>query len=297
MALQKEIWLNHLVEQLFADNTFAARSVDHSIFVDNKTVHVPNAGNAPGVVKDRNQWPAQVTQREDSDLDYDLHEYSTDPVHLQYSEEIELSYKKRDSIVGQSKSALADNVHADLIKLWTPEGYAKIGTTGAAVASHLVSTTGNRQAMTKDDVLSTAMRFDLDSIPDMGRCMLLDAVMYNQLLASLTESESNAFLATADAKRGIVGQLYGFDFYKRSTVLRTAANGATLAATNAATNAAAALAWSEYYVGRALGEQKLFENENDATYYGTVMSALVRAGGSYIRKDKKGIAVIYQVTP
>lgn len=297
MALQTEIWLNHLVELLYADNTFAARSVDHSTFVDKKTVHVPNAGSAPGVVKDRNVWPAQVTQREDSDLSYDLHEYSTNPVHLQYSEEIELSYPKRDSILGQAKSALADNVHADLIKLWTPEVYAKVGTTGASVPSHLVSTTGNRQAMTKADVLSVAMQFDLDNIPDMGRCMLLDAVMYNQLLASLTESEANAFLATADAKRGVIGQLYGFDFYKRSTVLRAAANGATLAATNAATNAAAGLAWSEYYVGRAIGERKLFLNEDDATYFGTVMSALVRAGGKYIRNDKKGVCVIFQTTP
>lgn len=297
MALQTEIWLNHLVELLFADNTFAARSVDHSTFVDKKTVHVANAGSAPGVVKDRNVWPAQVTQREDSDLNYNLHEYSTNPVHLQYSEEIELSYPKRDSILGQAKSALADNVHADLIKLWTPEGYAKVGTTGASVLSHLVSTTGNRQAMTKADVLSVAMQFDLDNIPDMGRCMLLDAVMYNQLLASLTESESNAFLATADAKRGVIGQLYGFDFYKRSTVLRTAANGATLAATNANTNAAAGLAWSEYYVGRAMGAQKLFVNEDDATFFGTVMSALVRAGGRYIRNDKKGVCVIFQTTP
>ena len=140
-------------------------------------------------------------------------------------------------------------------------------------------------------------QFDIDDIPQTGRCMLLDAVMYNQLLASLTESESNAFLASANAQRGIVGQLYGFDFYMRSTVFRVAANGASMASSASATTSAAGLAWQEDCVSRAMGNHELFENEKDALYYGTVISALVRAGGSYIRNDKKGVAVIYQVTP
>lgn len=297
MALQKEIWLNDIVEQLFADNTFASRSINHSEFVDNKTVHVPNAGSAPNVVKDRNQWPAQATQREDHDLEYSLHEYSTDPVHLQYSEAVELSYNKRNSILSQTKSTIADVVHTDLAKLWVPSDYAKVGTTGAAAHAHLPSSTGNRQAMTKADVLAVKNRFDLDDIPQTGRCMLLDAVMYNQLLASLTESESNAFLASANAQRGIVGKLYGFDFYMRSTVFRVSANGASMASSATATTSAAGLAWQEGCVSRAMGNHELFENEKDALYYGTVMSALVRAGGSSIRNDKKGVVVIYQTTP
>ena len=44
MALQVEIWVKSIIEGLFANNTFAARSVDHSEFVNEKTVHVPNAG-------------------------------------------------------------------------------------------------------------------------------------------------------------------------------------------------------------------------------------------------------------
>jgi hypothetical protein len=51
MALNREIWINSIVEQLFADNTFMARSLDHSEFVNNLTVHVPCAGSAPGVTK------------------------------------------------------------------------------------------------------------------------------------------------------------------------------------------------------------------------------------------------------
>lgn len=297
MALQKQIWLNSIVEPLFANNTFAVRSIDHSPFVTNKTVHVPNAGSAPSVVKNRSSFPASAAQRTDYDLTYDINEYSTDPVHIQNAEQVELSYNKRESVLKQMKAALADNVHIDLALSWVPSGYAKVGTSGAATPSHLASTTGNRQAMTKADVLAVKNLFDLDDVPQGGRCMLLDAVMYNQLLSSLSESEAAAFNASVDAQRGIVGKLYGFDFYMRSTVFRVVAAGTSMASSTAATNSAAGLAWQEDCVSRALGNHELFENEKDALFYGDVMSALVRAGGKYIRNDKKGVAVIYQVTP
>ena len=51
MALQVQIWIKSIIENLFADNSFASKSVDHSEFVNEKTVHVPNAGAAPSVVK------------------------------------------------------------------------------------------------------------------------------------------------------------------------------------------------------------------------------------------------------
>ncbi len=297
MALQKQIWLNSIVEPLFANNTFAVRSIDHSPFVTDKTVHVPNAGSAPSVVKNRSSFPASAAQRTDYDLTYDINEYSTDPVHIQNAEQVELSYNKRESVLKQMKAALADNVHIDLALSWVPSGYAKVGTSGAATPSHLASTTGNRQAMTKADVLAVKNLFDLDDVPQGGRCMLLDAVMYNQLLSSLSESEAAAFNASVDAQRGIVGKLYGFDFYMRSTVFRVVAAGTSMASSTAATNSAAGLAWQEDCVSRALGNHELFENEKDALFYGDVMSALVRAGGKHIRNDKKGVAVIYQVTP
>lgn len=300
MALQKQIWLNSIVEKLFASNTFAARSTDHSAFVTDKTVNVPNAGGAPGVTKNRSTFPATATQRTDYDLTYDINEYSTDPIHLQHSEEVELSYNKRESILKQMKSALADKAHTDLALSWVPTGFAKVATTGANAPAHLkgaTPATGNRKSMTKADVLAVKNLFDLDDIPQEGRCILLDAVMYNQLLASLTESEAMAFLNSADAQRGVLGKLYGFDFYMRSTVFRMVAAGTAMASTLAATDSAAGLAWQEDCVSRAMGDNELFENEDDALYYGDVMSALVRAGGSYIRNDKKGVCVIYQATP
>jgi hypothetical protein len=298
MALQKEIWINSIVEGLFADNSFAARSVDHSGFVNNLTVHVPNAGAAPGVVKGRSSFPAAVSSRTDVDLTYGIEEYSTDPVRISRAEEVELSYNKRASVLFGVKQALADTVYGDLIYRWIPESGTTLSTSGAAAAAHIESATGSRKALVKGDVLRLSTVFDRWDAPQTGRVLLLDAVMYSQLLGDLTETEAAAFLASANARTGVIGKLYGFDILMRSTVAKSTAAGVSKlwTASKAATDSAAAIAWYPGAVSRAMGATDLFESENDPLYYGYILSALVRTGGRYIRSDKKGVVLLYQGT-
>lgn len=302
MGLTKEIWIQSITEGLFAANTFAARSLDHSEFTSGKTVHVPNAGNSPSVVKGRSQFPGTVTTRSDNDLYYSIGEYSTDPVRIPDSEKVELSYNKRESVIRNLRSSLEDSVNQDLIYSWIPSTLASgalIATTGSAETAHIATATGSRKQLTRADILSVKVLFDKQNVPQDGRCILLDAIMYNQLLASLTESQANAFLAAADAAKGVVGNLYGFDFYLRSQVAKVAADGTlkTWADTALATDSAAGIAWQEGCVSHAMGQTELFEDDNNPLYYGDILSALVRAGGCYSRYDKKGVALIYQATP
>ena len=53
MALNQEVWVKDVVANLFPENSFASQSVDDSDYVSNKTVHIPNAGAPPSVVKNR----------------------------------------------------------------------------------------------------------------------------------------------------------------------------------------------------------------------------------------------------
>jgi hypothetical protein len=299
MALQKEIWINSIVEGLFADNSFAARSVDHSGFVNHISVHVPNAGSPPAVLKARSTFPAAVTSRTDVDLKYDIEEYTTDPIRISRAEDVELSYNKRESVLTGTKQALAEAVHGDLIYKWIPASGTTVSTSGAKVAPHIPTATGNRSALVKTDVLTLRTQFDKWDTPQEGRVLLLDAVMYGQLLNSLTDTEAAAFLASANAQTGAIGKLYGFDIMMRSQVAKTTAAGASKqwTATAAATDSAAGVAWHQGSVSRALGSTELFEDPNDPLYYGYILSALVRAGGNYIRSDKKGVVVLYQATP
>ena len=299
MALSIQIWVKAIVEKLFADNSFAARSVDHSEFVNATKVHVPNAGEGPGVEKNRSSFPASVTQRTDVDLDYDIDEYTVDPVRISNAEEVELSYNKRESVIGSARRKLADKIYSDLIYKWIPTGVTVVKTVGKSVAAHLTGATGNRSSMTKETVDALQVQFDEWDIPEEGRYILLDARMYNQLKNSLTDNETVHFLAGADPVKGVIGEYAGFKFYKRSKVAKATNAGAIKEwnAANAATDCAAGIAWQEDCVSRALGDSVLYDDQKNPLYYGDIISFLQRAGGSSIRSDKKGIALIVQGTP
>jgi hypothetical protein len=269
MALQKEIWINDIVAPLFADNTFAARSINHSGFVNNKTVHVPNAGSAPSIVKNRSTFPAQAGGRTDSDLTYDINEYTSDPIHITNGEEVELSYDKRQSVIAQMRAALVDAVHGDIVDAWID---------GVAPAVKAIASFGS------SDVLALATTFNSQDVPQTGRCLLLNAQAYSNLLEDLTQQQSQAFLASADAQKGTVGAIYGFDVYLRSSVSPANSN-------------VYAVAWQQECVSRALGDVNLFVDEKNPSYYGDILSALVRAGGAAIRQDGKGIAAISAIAP
>lgn len=303
MAVQKEIWMNSIVEHLFADNSFLSKAFNADEFVNNgRTVHIPNAGMPSSVKKNRKSFPATVKTRGDVDLDFNLDEFTTDPIKIPNAETVELSYNKRESVLKGDKAKLMEDISNDFIYAWSPSSTYVIRTTGDAVAAHLPSATGNRKAFGKAEVLAAMNNFNAKDVPQEGRYMLLDAVMYGQLLASLTTQESMAFHATVDVANGVLGKLYTFNIMMRSKAARYTAALAKKAWTDddglsiagATTDQAAALAWHENSVCRALGEVKMFDSENNPEYYGDIYSFLARAGGRPMRSGVEGLLAIVQ---
>ena len=296
MALQKEIWLTSIVENLFPDNSFASKSVDDSAFVNNKTVHIPNAGAPSGVKVNRTSLPASINKREDHDLSYDMDELTTNPIMIPHIETVQLSYNKRESVIRNDRDQLTDSAHENLLKRWGEGAQGNIFyTSGEEVGVHTSSTaTGKRKAITRADVRALMTKFDKDNVPQTGRYILLDAEMYAQFFADLTESDKQAFLSCADAAKGVVGEYAGFQFMKRSRVLRLNDSKKVLDWDSAgvAGELAAGFAWHEGCVSRALGDADMFENVGDPTYYADIYSFLVMVGGACRRYDKKGVALI-----
>lgn len=297
MAVQKEIWMNSIVEGLFADNSFLSKAFNADEFVvAGKTVHIPNAGAASSVTKNRSSYPATVTARVDTDLTFNLDEFTTDPIKISYADQVELSYSKRESIIKLDKAKLIENVSVDMIFNWSPAVANSIKTTGAAVIAHTPSGTGNRKLFTKTDVKNAMSKFNAQDIPQTGRYIVVDAEMYGQLLDSLTTQESMAFHSLVDTKNGVLGKLYTFDVMMRSKAgLYTTAVAPKLWTVAAvATDNAAAIAFHENSVCRALGETQMFESVKDPTYYADIYSFLVRAGGRPMRNDVAGLLAIVQ---
>jgi len=296
MAVQKEIWINSIVEGLFADNSFLSKAFNADEFVTNKTVHIPNAGVASGVVKNRTEFPAAVSARVDTDLEFSLDEYTTNPIKITNADQVELSYNKRESVLKQDKAKLIEEVSNDFILNWSPAAAYVIRTTGAAVAGHVPAATGNRKAFTKDDVLATMNNFNAKDVPQEDRYMLVDAVMYGQLLASLTVQESMAFHSLVDVKNGVLGKLYSFNIMMRSKSGRytTALVPKAWTAVGATTDNAAVLAWHLNSVCRSLGDTTMFDSVNNPLYYADIYSFLVRAGGRPMREAVEGLIAIVQ---
>lgn len=296
--LNKEIWIRDIKEGFWPDNSFISRSVDHSEYVNNHTVHVPQSGIAPKVTKNRSVFPAVLNTREDSELTYNLDIYDVPPMLVRNLTEVELSYDKRQSVMKQSKETLMDYVAMDTLKKWVPSGVTTHATTGDGEPAHVHDTaTGNRKKMTRGDVEAIKKIFDAQDIPAMGRSILLDAIMYNQLVNSLTDAEQVSFISGADPVKGVMGKFLGFEFLMRSSVFTTTSGGAKKTGAASATDCAGGLAWQRDCVSRALGEVNVFDSEKDPTYYGDIVSMAVRAGGSHLRSDKKGIVLLYQGTP
>lgn len=299
MAIQKEIWMSTIVEGLFADNTFLAKAFNADEFVNQgRTVHIPNAGAASGVVKNRSSFPATVTTRTDIDLVFDLDEFTTNPIRIPHADTVELSYNKRESVIRQDRSKLVEEVSESVLLSWFPSISHAIRTTGAATAAHTDGATGLRKALVKSDVSALMRLFNKQNIPSEDRYLLLDADMYSQLIDSLTEKEAEAFHSQVDVAKGVIGKLLTFNVMMRSRVGRYTGAGATKAWTTggAATDNAAALAWHLNSVCRAKGEIVVFDNMSDPTYYGDIYSFLLRAGGRPMRNDVAGLVALVQDT-
>ena len=300
MALQKEIWVNDIQEKLFAGAEFITKSVDHSAFVSNKIVHLPQAGSVPAIVKDRAAYPATIAQRTDSETTYNLAEFTTDPIHLTDIDELQTSYDKRNSILGQHVEVLNDRIALETAFAWSTDTAAnQIVTTGAASSLALAeNATGTRKELTKEDVRAAAALFDRQNVVSTGRVLVLPSDMYYQLFSDTTLISSD-YMRKASLESGVMAQLYGFDIMIRSKVAEfgEAASVYTknaVGAAGAATDSLGALAFQTNSVSNALGDIKVFANEDKAEYYGSIFSALIMHGASQLRADEKGIASIVQ---
>jgi Phage capsid protein len=301
MAIQREIWENHIEGNLFKNNEFLMASVDASQFVlQGKVVHIPQAGVLPNVAINRTVLPATVVQRTDTDVTYSLDEYSTDPILIPNADLFELSYNKRESILSEHEASLRQAIADNLLFDWAPTGTTGlvIRTSGASVATTLDGTTGNRAKFVVADLKNAQNHLNKQNVPMEGRYALMSSDMLQQLTDDMSATQYRDFSAAFDAKDGVLGKLFGFNIMMRSNVVTynnaTAPIVNTVGATPAATDNDGILCWQTGAVERAVGQITFFEKIGDPTYYGDVYSLCVRMGGRIRRSDAKGIVAIVQ---
>ena len=250
MALNKEIWVNDVQELLLPDNSFLTKGTDYSAFADAQTIHIPVEDGLVNVEVDRDTLPGTLTTTTEQRKEIDMHHFTTDPVRIFRPEDVELSYDKRrlvtEKIAKSINKKIADYALQQLSSSFTPMPLVH-------------DTPSARKAL-----LTVANSFDQYNYPEQDRYVLMSANAYTILLNELSEVQTSAFLACADMKAGVVGQIYGLNILKRAYIN--------------APDTTEMIAWHKSQYSFALGPVEVYSQENAPEYYGTILSASARFG-------------------
>lgn len=303
-AIQREIWADYIMKNLFKDSSFIKHAYNADRFVNQgKIVHIPQAGAKPTVTRNRSTLPAAVTSRVDTDVLYSLDEFTTDPTLIENADTIELSYDLMADVLSDHIESLQENIGDWMLYNWVAniQGGGVVArvirTTGSTAATTAPGATGNRKVFTKDEVKAARTLFNKQNMPKENRKLLLPSDMLDQLMSD-ADMLKRDYAGELDLKNGTIVRLFGFDILERSDVITYDNTGTPIAklpgAATATDDNLAALAWCPNAVERAVGEVKFFENLNDPTFFGDLYSALARVGGRKRRKDGKGILSIVQ---
>jgi hypothetical protein len=221
-------------------------------------------------------------------LTYALDTYYALPRQIQDIEKYEISYDKRQSVVGEDTAQLIQSAMDGLLYRWAPAATNVVECIGAANTDLIdMTATGTRNGMNKEAFDVVAKKFAQNNLTGQKMTALLTANHYHQFFNSLSEGEKTNFGAFADPKTGIVGKYKNIDILMRSTVLRyrkvsgvwTVIDEQSDSFTANAADCEASLFYVESAVERALGDVKIFDDNGNPLYYGDVFSANLRLGG------------------
>lgn len=315
MAVVVEIWQDHIENEIFKANGFVRKSTSADEYIQGgkggKVVHIPQSGGSGNVVKNRSSFPATVRDREDTDVIYLLDSHSSDPVRIPWRDEMQLSYDKRQSVLGEDMDKINQVVAEGTLLNWVKspvfKDYGatalpaanKILTTGANRAATALGATGNRRAGVLNDLQRMATYFkSIDRwfegkmhallTPQMQADMFpADSVITATYMQNVTEEERRA---------GIMYKCQGWNIWGRSTVLRTDTDLAFRepGEAGAATDNTASLFWYENAVEFAFSGVQMFFQEKAPQFYGDVYSLETISGGRAKRADYKGVGVLIE---
>ena len=300
-------------ELLYPNNSILLKSTDHSSFVHNNKVHVPNAGANGSVTKNRavGALPTAAGTRTDNDLNYSIDSYSLDPIVISDLETYQIAYDKRKSVMYNAIKNIETCVVNNFLYQIAPSA-ATIYTSGALQSTDLAYNaagtvaTGSRSGVTLADIFALKTALDKQNVPDDGeRILLIPANMFNnELLAipSILQAYQLGAIGLGESvvATGTLAKVAGFNIMVRPTTV-TYTSGGTLNTvdgngepTIAATDNMAILAWHPAYVSHAKSETEIFYQEQNPLYYGSVLSFVVWEGASKLRSDNKGIVALVQ---
>jgi len=261
VGINKELWLNVLIENFYPSGGWFSRSQDLSPFVEYDRLNWAIMGADPVVYTNRDTLgsPIPITPRTDTHSFVDLDTLDTANTPVTNVEKMELAYDKMASVVKSHKNSLNAECYKRAAFSWCPatSNAFTISTTGATSASH--------KRFSVDDLAALKAAFDAAEYPEEGRVFLMNS----KHVQDLAVEDKELYKAFINLQTGKALNLHGFDVYTGATVMprynkSTLAKVAYGAAAAPLTDSpAASIAWIESQVFRADGSVDMFLREKD----------------------------------
>lgn len=310
MALDTEVWRSTIEEQLFKNDQFlGVVGQNHDTYVQNRTVHIPQAGANPTIVKNASVFPLAITSRTDTDLTYNVDLFYGPPIRIGVDETQYISYDKRASVLMSYLKKMRNVLGNNALYIWgTPTSAVagkQVRTTGTTLATALApQATGTRKAPALADFYAANAILDAQDLnPADTRYAIIPSAMYWQLIGDTNISKHLEWGDSPVAPSGRVPRIAGITLLQRSSVLvfdNTATpviktvNDEGTPSSPAATDNMAILVVSESYVAKAMGKIDVYQNDKVAEHFGDILSTVVPFGATKMRTGGEGIVSIIQ---
>lgn len=283
-----------IARNIFPQNSFIRRAINDDAFIVGSNVKLPQSGAIPASKRNRSTYPVPVVLRQDTVIEYNIDEYSTDASHIKYTDKLAATYDMSGNTTSDHAMVLMTKQAEGVAYNWAPSAAGNIvRTTGADRAAIAKNATGTRKTIQGVNILALKRKMDNADIPEEGRILLLPSDMLNDLLAE-NDLLGSWELGQRLKALGALQQLYNFEIMMRSSALRyttglvrvdTAADTPTLAATDHA----GALAWHPQFVRSAVAGVKTFIDLDNPVYQGDLFSAISYLGASVRYEDRRGV--------
>lgn len=262
MAIEKEIWIQSLMEGFVPNTSFLGDSVDMSDFVDHDKIHLAEAGINPNVLIDNTSYPVPTAQRADTPLELALHTFDTENTVVRNIEQKTSSYDKVASVVRGHKNALLIKESAFAAHSWCP---TKNGEFTPIMATVGAANRHGYKSMSFEDILAIVSKYrELDV--DIAS---LVAVLHPFHHADLQAEDKKLYkdiMAT--------GNLFGVklhSFSKTPTFDSVTAQKKALGSAATGTDAISSLIYCRDRVMRATGTTDAFITEKDPGARGDIL--------------------------
>ncbi len=305
-TLLVEEWNEELTQKIRDANPHLRRAVNHDRFVtsDGKKVHLPYENQDPGIEINRSQFPAQVTQLDDGDLEYNLDWLSTDPTHIKNKYLDEISYDYLASIRRRHNEVAAQEVGHRSIWQWAPAGGRSdriVRTSGGATTAKPDGAAGgDRKLATIQDLRQVRKLFHKMGLAGANLVIQCEPEIYQQLADQKEVQDVNLGGSQMVNREGVIDRFAGFDFLEPMSEKvpiydnQSPANKRPRGASAQTDDNLAAIIWAEESVTQAMGTMEVNVDERPADYFGVIISVDGWHKGYYRRPEQLGRVALVQ---